>query len=272
MSYALKTYRLLNSLSIDVAAGAVICAMFLARVLHSEPGYRAFIMLGLTVWIIYSADHLLDARRIETEASTHRHSFYQRHFAILVGVTAVAVAADIFLSLQIRPAVFQAGLLLVFPVAVYLAAQRFLISIKELLGAVLYTAGVGLPAYIFMGERAVTILQGAVIAAFFFIAWANLLLFSYFDYESDRKNAQSSFATRWGLQATSRVIIVLLVIGMGLCIYLLTVADVLPALVLLAMNLVLFIMMCFPEYFSRGDRFRMAGDSIFLIPLIAILT
>src|SRR5690606_1037114 len=86
MSYALKTYRLLNSLSIDVAAGAVICALFLAEILRSRPGTPALIMLGLTVWIIYSADHLLDARRIEREAVTHRHSFYQRHFQVMVTI------------------------------------------------------------------------------------------------------------------------------------------------------------------------------------------
>jgi 4-hydroxybenzoate polyprenyltransferase len=271
MSYALKTYRLLNSLSIDVAAGAVVCAIFLAEILRSQPGSPALIMLGLTVWIIYSADHLLDARRIETEAATHRHNFYQRHFGILVAVTGLAAVADIFLAMRIRPAVFQAGLILAAPVAIYLAAQRFFVSVKELLGAILYTAGVLLPAYVFMGERPVTTTQVTFVAAFFFIAWANLLLFSYFDCESDMKNAQTSFATRWGQQATRRVIFVLVTIGLGLSVYLSITTNPLHALVLLVMNLVLLMLMCYPAFFSRSDRFRMVGDSIFLIPLVAVL-
>lgn len=271
MSYALKTYRMLNSLSIDVAAGAVVCAMFLAEILRSRPGSPALTMLGLTVWIIYSTDHLLDARRIGTEAATHRHSFYQRHFRILVVITIATVVADGLLAMRIRPAIFQAGLILAAPVIVYLLAQRFFVSVKELLGAMLYTAGVLLPAYIFLGDRDITATQGGLIIAFFLIAWANLLLFSYFDCESDMKNAQDSFATRWGLRATRRVIFVVLAIGFVLCGYLLTVASPLHALVLLVMNLVLFVLMCYPRYFSQGDRFRMVGDSIFLIPLIAVV-
>jgi hypothetical protein len=270
MSYALKTYRLINSLSIDVAAGAVVCAMFLAEILRSRPGSPALIMLGLTVWIIYSTDHLLDARRIETEAATHRHSFYQRHFRTLVVITVAAAVADGLMAMQIRPAVFQAGLILAAPVAVYLIAQRYFVSVKELLGAILYTAGAILPAYIFMGDRTVSATQGGFVTAFFLIAWANLLVFSYFDCEPDMKNAQSSFATRWGLRITRQVIFALLSLGLGLCGYLLF-ANVLPALVLIAMNLVLFALMCYPGYFSQGDRFRMVGDSIFLIPLVAVL-
>lgn len=271
MSYALKTYRLLNSLSIDVAAGAVICALFLADVLRSSPGVPALIMLGLTVWIIYSADHLLDARRIEKEAVTHRHSFYQRHFKVMVTITAVAVIADGLLALKIRPAVFQAGLILAAPVAIYLIAQRFFISIKELLGATLYTAGVGLPAYIFMGGRPLTVNQGIFIIAFFLVAWSNLLLFSYFDYESDMENAQTSFATRWGLRVTHHVIVAALMTGFGVCAYLMIADRFLPSLVLLVMNAVLLILMRYPQYFSESDRFRLLGDSIFLIPLVAVL-
>src|SRR5690606_14426073 len=271
MSYALKTYRLLNSLSIDVAAGAVICALFLAEILRSRPGTPALIMLGLTVWIIYSADHLLDARRIEREAVTHRHSFYQRHFQVMVAMTVVAIIADGLLAMRIRPAVFQAGLILATPVGIYLVAQRFFVSIKELLGAILYTGGVGLPAYIFMGERSLALNQGIFISAFFLVAWANLLLFSYFDYESDMNNTQASFATRWGLQVTRNVIVVVLVLGIGLCAYLMIADRFLPALILLAMNVVLLVLMCYPVYFLQGDRFRFVGDSIFLIPLIAVL-
>jgi 4-hydroxybenzoate polyprenyltransferase len=130
---------------------------------------------------------------------------------------------------------------------------------------------VGLPAYIFMGARPLTAHQEVFVIAFFLTAWANLMLFSYFDYESDTKNAQTSFATRWGLRATRNVTVLVLAIGLSLCGYLMIVDRFLPALVLFAMNLVLLFQMCYPGYFSQGDRFRLVGDSIFLIPLIAVL-
>ena len=63
MSKILRLCQTLNILSIDIAAGAVICCAFFADILGVSVLPYGFITLGLTVWIIYTVDHLLDVWR-----------------------------------------------------------------------------------------------------------------------------------------------------------------------------------------------------------------
>ncbi len=81
-----RLYGLLNLLSIDVAIGAVCCALFFGRLLQVDILPYGLITLGLTVWVIYCADHLFDAARLKGRASTRRHQFHQDHFWLLVKI------------------------------------------------------------------------------------------------------------------------------------------------------------------------------------------
>src|SRR5689334_7150262 len=95
MTVLVKFYRLLNILSVDVALGAVCCAAWFATLFEVTLRPHAFVVLGLTVWIIYTADHLLDAKRTEGVASTKRHRFHQQHFSFLVVVLILTVITDL---------------------------------------------------------------------------------------------------------------------------------------------------------------------------------
>ena len=271
MSHALKIYRLLNILSVDVSAGAVICALFFAKILDVGIGVSGLIVLGLTVWIIYSADHLLDVRHIGERAATNRHRFYQRFFGVMFWVTALVAILDAAMILFIRPSVFHAGLVLGAAVAFYLVAQRYFGFLKELLGALLYTGGVVLPAFAFIDERPITADQWIAIFSFLLIAWINLLVFSYFDRESDEEHRQVSFTTSQGEHKTRVLVSVLAGICVSLCMYLMFRSMPMPSVVLLAMGGVLVLLLKFRGYFGRYDRYRYVGDAVFLFPLIVVL-
>src|SRR5687768_5623813 len=142
MGIAIRFYRLLNILSIDIALGAMICSRFLALLLDVAPRPYAMASLGLTVWIIYTADHLLDARRVRGAASTERHRFHQRHFTMLSVVVAAAVVIDAVLILFIRRQVLYSGVLIMAIVGLYLLFHNRLIFLKEVFVALLYCLGV----------------------------------------------------------------------------------------------------------------------------------
>ncbi|HEX8061295.1 MAG TPA: hypothetical protein VF473_10190, partial [Cyclobacteriaceae bacterium] len=57
----MHNYRTFNLLSLDVALGAVISAAFLGRILNVHILPQGYVLLGIIVWLIYTADHLLDA-------------------------------------------------------------------------------------------------------------------------------------------------------------------------------------------------------------------
>src|SRR6476659_9916470 len=85
-----RYYKLANILSLDVVAGAVICSIFFSQVFNTVIRVSGIISLALSVWIIYTVDHLLDARRITRQASTVRHRFHQKNQKILYSVLLLA--------------------------------------------------------------------------------------------------------------------------------------------------------------------------------------
>jgi hypothetical protein len=266
MQRLLQAYRIFNILSLDIVAGAVIGALFFSELLNVRILPYGLVALALTVWIIYTADHLRDARSIEHEASSHRHRFHQRHFKKLLVLVCIAAFVDSVIILFMRTPVFQWGLILAVIVGLYLLIQQYLRVLKELFVAVLYTCGVLLPSLAVTSVKPDMVHQ-ILIFQFVLIAWINLLIFSWFDYEQDIADHQISFATLSGRSLTSAFI-------WGLSSVQVLIAIIfwqdelyrIPAALFLLMNAVLLVVF---KRFSRPkwkDGFRLLGDAVFFIP------
>jgi len=267
-----RAYRLLNILSLDIVAGAIICAVFFARIFEVVVLPYGFISLGLTVWVIYTADHLLDAAKLQTTASTPRHRFHQRHFDALLVAALIAAVVDGLQLFYIRTSVFVGGIVLASIVVVYFFIQRRLTFLKESFGAILYAGGV-LLIPVSLRQTGLSIMHAMFALQFFLVALTNLLLFSWFDYAPDQRDNHNSFARSFGEAETRRVIKVVFVVNALLTIFQVTAfpASVLPETILTAMNLVLLIIFVNKPYFESDDRYRLVGDAIFLLPLFYIL-
>ena len=267
-----RVYRHLNILSIDVAAGAVCCAAWFALLFGVQVKPYAFISLGLTVWIIYTADHLLDVARVKIPASTERHRFHQRHFTTLIIVLAVAVLTDIIFVVFIRKIIFQWGVVLATAMIFYFLIQRYLIYVKELVVALLFSCGVLLPSFslieTFPGGKILFVMSSFVLTALI-----NLILFSWFDQTSDTKDNRASFATQVGERKTKSAIVLLFVLNAVLMILtvLLIPESYMHVALMFSMNIILIFLFTRKEYFEVDDRYRIVGDGIFFIPLLYIV-
>lgn len=269
MHWIIRLYRLFNILSLDIVAGAVMSAMFFARLLKVAILSYGLIALGLTVWIIYTADHLRDAKTIGKQAASERHRFHQKHFRVLLGLMMLAIAADTVIIFFIRKQVFTWGLFLAALVIVYLLAQRYLKFLKELFIAVLYTAGVLLPS-LSVTTLPVTAVHMALISQFALTALTNLLIFSWFDSDTDAADKLSSFVTVLGRRFTAYCIWALLALNFALGTWLcFTSACSGPVLIFWAMNAVLLLIFVFRHRFA--PYYRLTGDAVFLIPGIYLL-
>jgi len=264
----IATYRIINLLSIDVALGAICSALFFARLLGVNILPYGLISLGLTVWIIYTVDHLMDARRINAQAATARHQFHQQHFNTLFVVVLITMAANAVIIFFIRKPVLISGVIVALLVGVYLVVHRYLNFLKEVFIALFYTIGVLLPSI------AVTSVDYSewpwiVIVQFFITALINLILFSWFDYEKDLLDGHRSFVTVLGV-AASKVFIGILFVSI---LILTVIADTsgMSSIVILVMNSVLLTVSVFHQYFAINDRFRLAGDVVFFVPLLYLL-
>ena len=265
------TYTIINILSLDVAAGAVICASFFARLLNVVILQQGLISLGLTVWIIYTADHLLDAKKLKQDASTERHRFHQQHFKSLLLMLIVAVLIDVTQIYFIRSMVFLAGLGLAFFVGIYFLVQQRIGFLKELLGTLLYTGGVLLIPLSVNNQLSSSIIL--LILQFGITAWINLLLFSWIDKQRDEKDKHHSFATTFGLIVTQRVLLFLFAVVAVLTIIQLVmfsfnmIATSIPAF----MTMFLLLIFLKRDYFEKEDRYRLLGDAVFLLPIIYLI-
>lgn len=259
-------YRILNILSIDVALGAMCGALFFAKILQVKVLAYGIGSLGLTVWIIYTIDHLLDARRINTQASTERHRFHQQHFETLWRIVAFAVLMDVVLTFFMRERVLIGGVFLSGGVMVYLLINRYLKMLKEVLISVLYTCGILMPS-IMVTSFSVEDIPWVLVFQFVLTALLNLLVFSWFDYENDLRDRTISFVTTVGKRRA--------VFFIAFLFLLMSVAFLFSpsrgAFVILCIGLGHALLLSRQEYFRKNERFRSLGDALFMLPILYYL-
>ena len=271
MEKIIRVYRLINILSLDVAAGAMVSASFFAHLFGTTVLPQGFISLGITVWIIYTADHLQDAKKLNHDASTERHRFHQQNYNLLLLLLFIAVLVDAAQIYFIRTIVFYAGLWLSLLVGIYFLVQRRLGFLKELFGTLLYTGGVLLIPFSMRTHVAVPVIF--IVGQFAVTALINLLLFSWIDRSRDERDKHQSFATAFGSK-TTRLILISLFVGNAILTVLQFVFSpdmAFATSILVLMNSILLLIFVKKDYFEKEDRYRLLGDAIFMLPLLYIL-
>ena len=272
---AVSTFQYLNILSLDVVTGACMCSYFIADVLNVQLQWTSVALLGLTVWLIYTFDHLNDARQINHLAATPRHRFHQRHFKELVfaSIAGLAIAAFLIFHVPVATVVWGAALMCL---VVGYFLLLFLMKLKptyhkEMMIALLYAAGIMLaPLSIYSGELNIYIL--VVFLQFALLAFTNLLTFAAFEIHSDEKDEFPSLARLMGeakaILLLKGLVLVQLLVVLILCFQSnLLILEIILALMIGILGTVVFLR----TYFIRLEVYRIVGDAIFLMPLIGIL-
>lgn len=272
MQRIISYYRYLNLLSLDVALGATISAIFLARVFNIDVRFHGLLCLGLTVWLIYTLDHLVDASKLKHEASTERHRFHQQNFKAILILALIIFLSIIPLLFFVYARVLSMGLVLATMVVIYFFVQRRLGFLKELLGAVLYSVGVMLPV-IALSELAFNSLIAIPSVMFFNTALINLVLFSWFDRDKDKSDDQPSLVTTVGDGISKVILWLLFSMHAGMIVYAFYSGVALSILLIFfVMYLVLFLVFIYANWFSQNDRYRLMGDAVFLFPIFYMVS
>jgi len=260
-------YSRLNVLSLDVAAGAVCSSLFFAKLLDVNILPYGLLSLAMSVWIIYTIDHLLDAKKIVAPASTERHRFHQRNFKALCWIVSLAVVINVVVIMFVRPAVLKGGVILIICCGLYLLAHRFVRFPKELLVAVLYTAGVILPS-LSVTTRPVDQLPFVAIVQFMLTALLNLIIFSWYDRHRDKADGSSSIVLLLGETKSMFLIRIIPLVNIALSVF---GNEFFPVVIIVAMNLILVFVFIGRSVLLKDDRFRLIGDAVFLLPLLYYL-
>ena len=268
MKTIFRIYQFVNILSFDVAIGAMICALFFARLFNVAILPQGLASLGIAVWIIYTTDHLLDARRLNQTASTARHRFHQQHFKLLYLLLLIVLLVELILIFFLRKPVFYGGLWLGVGVGVYVLINRYLMYFKEVAAALLYSTGILLPVFS-LKQSSFLLYDQLMIAQFVLIVLINLILFSWMDYEKDLKDSNRSLITYLS-KRSGAILLTFLFIALALLhTFTISIYQV-ATLIFIGMNGVLLMLFLFQSYFKREERFRFLGDAIFFLPALAL--
>ncbi len=267
-------YRYLRILSLDVALGAVFNAWMLARIADAYFSPVYLVELGLMVWMVYTADHLMDARTIQHTASTPRHRFHQR-FALPMMALLVLVAA-LFIYLippDAGSTLWRNSLALFSLIVLYLASliwarkRGYRYVYKELFIAIVYVAGIAMVP-LSKADEPFTWLNLLYLMRLFCLAHVNLLLFSLLEYEVDLRDDHPSILKWFGPAKVKRFIRAMLVIGpaLGILALYLDPAHRIEMLFLSSMEVILILVYLYRKYLVKGELYRVLGDGIFLLP------
>lgn len=234
-----------------------------------------WIALLTAVWSVYTADHLLDARKTSGPLTTHRHAFHRAHARALSVALGVAVALGFAASLWLPLPVRVFGLAIAVLVMVYLAsAQGRLLpqAPKEPMAGFVYAAGIWGGPLIVSGAAPWPVAAASLHAL---AAILNLIATGVFEAEVDRSLRNRSLCLRYGERLTTRNALASSALGamaaisggfMGppgamLAFGVLAIQISMPAVMLVGST-----------WFGRHERYRVWGDSVFLIGALPRLT
>jgi hypothetical protein len=190
-------------LSIDAPAVALVWQAMFARITGVPLGLAPVVVLGLSVWLAYTADRWIEGWRLPDEQTkTPRHRFYQQQRWSMAFLWLVVLAGDLVVAFTgLSMSEILSGWVLLVPVLAYLLSHQLVHrnsrwrAPKELCVAALLTAG----AALFPLDRAphAARLLAPALGLFALLCFVNCVLISVWEREVDAIQGQTSLAQQF---------------------------------------------------------------------------
>ena len=204
----IKFWKYIQFLSLDVVAGALISSLFIAKTLGVGLRNPMLVGLGIAIWLIYTIDHLIDAKAIKGSATNPRHAFHQKYFIPMVVLAVIAFGVGLWNIYFLPIQTIKFGGVLVFCVGVYFLTIRMvnrkLLLHKEISAALIYSFG------IFAAPLSMSFeIDGAtafLFLEFMILVLINLLVFPLFEIDSDKADHMKSLPISIGEDRVRRIV------------------------------------------------------------------
>ncbi len=277
--YQLKLiYRYFTWLSGDVVVGAMAGMLFFERLLRTHLDWQVYGILAVSVWCVYTLDHLLDSRLIRDSSIEDRHSFHAKNSRILwillfVGVLAGIVWAYVSLKLS-RDFLTGAGLACIILLLI-LGVRRlasYWIWLKESGTAVFYVIGISFLPMLRTDSSLLSWKEFILLLIYVLLAYLNLLMLSWLDRAKDKQSGFRSTVSiipderaRSGIRSLALTVICL---SLGTFILYPSLLRIYTCL-LMMMGLVHYLVF-FESRLSSGQM-RIRLEASFMIPMVLAL-
>lgn len=255
-----RAYRTAQILSIDIVIGVVILLRFFCAQFQVDPGWQVYVLLGATVWLIYTSDHLRDADQSKN-SRRERYVFHRRHRKTLTVILIIVLISIIPLVFFIPYMIFLVGIALATLSFVYLLIQHKLSRwlSKELYVALVYSIGI-LMVPMFLSKS----FDLTTIVLLCLLSFINLTLFSWYEKNEDLNDGFKSIATQMRADTLERMMLLLTALGLAISF---VSFDRIHIYFLIGF-LVYALMILQPHFFRKNKRYRSVGDGIFLLPIL----
>ena len=228
-----------------------------------------YLLLFLTVWLIYTADHMADAIKAGKRILSQRHYFHKLHFVKLVLTMPVLAMVILtlafkFLPLPVLTSGFSLGLLCLGYLIYSYVFKNYFIP-REIMVACLYTAGVLFGSV----SSYVSVYQTIFLFAITFIfAWNNILLFAVVSKDEDIKSGFSSIAGRLNHNMINFIFYTGIILNFVIP---LTGIIVFPHksiffFILILLNILFIMVKESRDRLSNYGLFRITGEALFIVP------
>jgi 4-hydroxybenzoate polyprenyltransferase len=230
----------------------------------------------MTVWLIYTLDHLLDARILQKGSPKFSYRWHWENRKILWPMLLAGVIATIVMSLLLLPfRILVFGGIVGGGVGGYILIHRGMPCVrrryvfKEGWISLIYTSGVWGVPLIYHGKiPEFTVLLAILI--YLMLVLINVLIYSYHEVGADLHLSQETLATVAGLETTRhllRLLVLSVLILIMAAFFVLDDAGLYPVfLILLGMTAVLGMIIYLPRFFNLPERYGILADAVFLLP------
>lgn len=274
-----KGLRVAGFLSLDVILGVGCMGIFAAHLLESTVPHNWLLLLLMASWVMYTADHLVDAQKRKSLAVNPRHLFhyqYRKQLSLILVLVALVVLTTSLVSFSAKAIVTAMGILLV--VGVYFSLLRWLpekqkkFIPKELIIALIYVSGIWFVPLLFSTKTN----SGHIVLILFVIllVWIETTVVSWYEYKTDVTDGHYSFTTVFGKERTRRILKRLVLLTISLLIisglFFTEVSCRISFLLLLIVASGLLLLVFKPGYFEKNERYRLMGESLFYLPALVV--
>jgi len=267
---------LFQVLSLDITIGAMAVGLFAVKLLGVTANPVWWIVLALAVWTVYTADHLADGLKHKGEHTIYRHLFHYRYRKILfplvlfTGLCAIALTFVLLETAIIKWGIVLSGFVLLYLLILFMPDKtKHRYYHKEIFIAFAYTSGIFLAPLVWYGQVP-SYSKWLPVIVIFVLAWCETVMVSFFDYDLDKADGNTSFAVKYGKRKTRRILIVVLILTafwlMVSVFFFEKIKNASPVLIEFVMLLLLLIIIYKPDYFIKNNFYRWLGEMTFWLP------
>lgn len=263
-------YQYIRWLSLDIVLGAIFFLSFLEKFYSVQLNGSVYFALASAVWLIYTADHLIDSKKV-IDPTSGRHRFHQKYHTSILFVGGIVLILALLNVYNLPEEIVQVGALLSAGCVGYLMLVFFFkkLWVKEVLVALVYASGIFLAPIVTKGELLLS--DSIYFLQLVLIAFLNLLIFSFYDFEGDTRDGFNSLVLRMGKNQSSLLLHGLSIISFAIatCLAVFYASDI--QVMYLLMSALLYSLHLFPTFYRTDERFRTVGDGVFYLPALFLL-